>query len=88
MPPMSRFHRPTPSSPQRKPIDPLGTAGSPVSSSSTTVFHSAFSPVSPRSEAQEAVGHVAAAALAERHQNGMSVVRRAYSSKYGVLRST
>ena len=37
---------------QRKPIEPLGTTGSSRLASQTTVFHSAFSPASPRSDAR------------------------------------
>ena len=50
-PSRSRFQRPAPSSPQRNPMEPFGTAGAPAALSQTTVFASAFSLVSPRSAA-------------------------------------
>ena len=42
-PSRSRFHRPSPDSAYRNPIDPLGTTGAPLDSSSTTVFQASSS---------------------------------------------
>ncbi len=75
--PSSRFQRPSPSSPQRKPIEPFGTTGSPVRVVETTVFHSAFSPASPRSRARRkrSATHAPSSRSRSVTSNGRSVKR-------------
>ncbi|MCZ7590507.1 MAG: hypothetical protein M5U27_16960 [Gaiella sp.] len=80
---------PIPSSPHRKPIEPFGTTGSPVSESTRTVFHSAFSPVSPRSDARRNRSATYAPSRSRSvTRKGRSVVRLTYESNHGTFRST
>lgn len=72
--PSARFHFPLPDSVQRKPSEPFGTAARPVASSRTTVFHSAPSPVSPRTEARRNLAGTSAPSRSARvTRNGRSV---------------
>ncbi len=77
VPPSSRFHCPFPSSPQRKPSDPLGTTGSPLRRSTRTVLKRACSSLSPRSAAvRKRSGTRSPSRSRSVTRNGASVNRR------------